>query len=304
MPEPEPYEPPALTGNAPADVAGRDRPPRRASGDSASCTRSPTSRLATISARLSAQVMAIVARSARVADGHEDPVPDERRGAGQDRGREVPAPLARRGRPGPREGDRHLLDLHRRARAERLHLHRAHRGLHGSRRRSRPVGGDRHALRPAARRSAGARHPDDRRGRGDGRPRALGERPARPRRADHGLRPSHLPGRGSRARACSARTAEELGSPRVETAKALEDAALAELQRRHPERELADQRRVLGRDRPRRRRDPGEAHAGDVRVRSRRGLVGAHPRAEARRPAHPARPRATSGRAPRSLSSL
>jgi citrate synthase len=34
------------------------------------------------------------------------------------------------------------------------------------------------------------------------------------------------------------RTAEELGSPRVETARALEQAALAELKRRHPEREL------------------------------------------------------------------
>jgi citrate synthase len=33
-------------------------------------------------------------------------------------------------------------------------------------------------------------------------------------------------------------TAEELGSPRVETAKALEVAVLAELRRRHPEREL------------------------------------------------------------------
>ena len=36
-----------------------------------------------------------------------------------------------------------------------------------------------------------------------------------------------------------ARTAEELGSPRVEAAKALEEAALAELGRRHPERVLA-----------------------------------------------------------------
>jgi citrate synthase len=35
------------------------------------------------------------------------------------------------------------------------------------------------------------------------------------------------------------RTAEELGSPRVETAKALERAALSELSRRHPERVLA-----------------------------------------------------------------
>ena len=35
------------------------------------------------------------------------------------------------------------------------------------------------------------------------------------------------------------RTAEELNSPRVETAKALEGAALEGLQRRHPERVLA-----------------------------------------------------------------
>ena len=41
-----------------------------------------------------------------------------------------------------------------------------------------------------------------------------------------------------RARLLS-RTAEELGSPRVETAKALEEAALAALQERHPERVLA-----------------------------------------------------------------
>ena len=34
------------------------------------------------------------------------------------------------------------------------------------------------------------------------------------------------------------RTAAELGSPRVDTATALEEAALAELKRRHPEREL------------------------------------------------------------------
>jgi citrate synthase len=33
-------------------------------------------------------------------------------------------------------------------------------------------------------------------------------------------------------------TATELGSPRVETARALEEAALAELRRRHPDREL------------------------------------------------------------------
>ena len=45
-------------------------------------------------------------------------------------------------------------------------------------------------------------------------------------------------GRRIRARLLS-RTADELGSARVETAKALEEAALAELGRRHPERVLA-----------------------------------------------------------------
>src|SRR5213076_1891648 len=49
-----------------------------------------------------------------------------------------------------------------------------------------------------------------------------------------------------------------------------------------------DERRVLLRDRPRRRRDPAAARAGDVRLLARRRLVGAHPRAEAHRPALPA----------------
>ena len=75
MPEPEPYEPAALTGNAPSDLQAE------------------TARLSAIwklgklneisdeqaradLARLSAEMMAIVARSARVADGHTDAVPD------------------------------------------------------------------------------------------------------------------------------------------------------------------------------------------------------------------------------------
>jgi citrate synthase len=76
MPDPEPYEPAALTGNAPADL------------------QSETARLAGVwklgklneisdeqarrdLGQLSAQMMAIVARSARVADGNNDPVPEE-----------------------------------------------------------------------------------------------------------------------------------------------------------------------------------------------------------------------------------
>jgi citrate synthase len=76
MPDPEPYEPAALTGRAPSDLQAE------------------TARLSAVwklgklneisdeqarddLSRLSAQMMAIVARSARVADGHTDPVPDE-----------------------------------------------------------------------------------------------------------------------------------------------------------------------------------------------------------------------------------
>jgi citrate synthase len=76
MPPPEPYEPVGLTGNAPADL------------------QTETARLAGVwklgklneisdeqaredLGRLSGQMMAIVARSARLADGHTDPVPDE-----------------------------------------------------------------------------------------------------------------------------------------------------------------------------------------------------------------------------------
>jgi citrate synthase len=76
MPEPEPYEPVGLTGKAPGDLQAQ------------------TARLAGLwglgklneisdgqaredLGRLSAQMMSIVARSARVADGHTDSVPDD-----------------------------------------------------------------------------------------------------------------------------------------------------------------------------------------------------------------------------------
>src|SRR4029450_4560932 len=76
MPDPEPYEPAKLTGNAPADLQAETA---RLSGEW------KLGKLNEISdeqarddlARLSAQMMAIVARSARVADGHTDAVPDD-----------------------------------------------------------------------------------------------------------------------------------------------------------------------------------------------------------------------------------
>jgi citrate synthase len=76
MPDPEPYEPARLTGNAPSDLQAETA---RLAGEWR------LGKLNEISdeqaredlGRLSAQMMTIVARSARVADGHVDPVPEE-----------------------------------------------------------------------------------------------------------------------------------------------------------------------------------------------------------------------------------
>lgn len=76
MPDPEPYEPAKLTGNAPADLQAETA---RLAGEW------KLGKLNEISdeqaredlGRLSAQMMSIVARSARVADGHTDAVPDD-----------------------------------------------------------------------------------------------------------------------------------------------------------------------------------------------------------------------------------
>ncbi len=75
MPDPEPYEPARLTGNAPADLQAETA---RLAGEW------KLGKLSEISdeqaredlGRLSAQMMSIVARSARVADGRTDTVPD------------------------------------------------------------------------------------------------------------------------------------------------------------------------------------------------------------------------------------
>jgi citrate synthase len=76
MPDPEPYEPARLTGNAPADLQAETA---RLGGEW------KLGKLNEISdeqaredlGRLSAQMMSIVARSARLADGKTDVVPDE-----------------------------------------------------------------------------------------------------------------------------------------------------------------------------------------------------------------------------------
>ncbi|MGZ8693202.1 MAG: citrate/2-methylcitrate synthase, partial [Gaiellaceae bacterium] len=76
MPDPEPYEPTRLTGNAPADLQAETA---RLAGEW------KLGKLNEISdeqaradlGRLSSQMMSIVARSARVADGRTDVVPDD-----------------------------------------------------------------------------------------------------------------------------------------------------------------------------------------------------------------------------------
>src|SRR5262249_9419415 len=76
MPEPEGYEPPSLTGNAPSDAQAEVA---RLSGvwKLGKIHEISDEQARDDLARLSAQVMALGARSARVADGHDDPVPDD-----------------------------------------------------------------------------------------------------------------------------------------------------------------------------------------------------------------------------------
>jgi citrate synthase len=76
MPDPEPYEPAKLTGNAPSDLQAETA---RLAG---AWKLGKLNEISDVQARedlgrLSAEMMAIVARSARVADGHTDAVPED-----------------------------------------------------------------------------------------------------------------------------------------------------------------------------------------------------------------------------------
>ena len=112
-------------------------------------------------ARASVMALSFVAQSARGIG--RPPVPQREVDKAQVDRRAVPDPLARRGRPEARRGDRRLLDLGRRARHERVDVHRPRRRLDRRRRRRGAVGGRRRAVRPAARRRAVARAEDARR---------------------------------------------------------------------------------------------------------------------------------------------
>ncbi len=236
MPDPEPYEPPSLTGNAPADAQAEIA---RLSGVWG------LGKLHQISdeqarddlARLSAQVMAIVARSARVADGHEDPVPDDVVATGTTAAEKFL--LRWRG-----EADsRHVKAI------DTYWICTAEHGLNASTFTARiaaSTGADAGAALSAAIGTlSGPLHGgapahvipmiDEVAAMGDPERwvKDLLDRGDRIMGFGHRIYRTEDP----RATLLSG-TAAELGSPRVETATALEEAALAELKRRHPEREL------------------------------------------------------------------
>jgi citrate synthase len=237
MPEPDPYEPPELTGNAPADAQAEIA---RLSGvwGLGKLTEISDEQARDDLGRLSAQVMSIVARSARVADGLEDAVPDDVVAGGKTAAERFL--LRWRGEADPR----HVTAI------DTYWICTAEHGLNASTFTARvaastgadagaamsaaigTLSGPLHGGAPAhvipmidevAAADDAEGYVDDLLSRGD---RIMG--------FGHRVYRAEDP----RARLLS-RTAEELGSARVESARALESAALAALQARHPDRVLA-----------------------------------------------------------------
>ena len=237
MPDPEPYEPIGLTGNAPADLQAETA---RLAGTW------KLGKLNEISdeqaredlGRLSAQMMSIVARSARVADGHADSVPDDVVAQGKTAAEKFL--LRWRGEADPRHAK--AIDTYWICTAEH--------GLNASTFTARIVastGGDcGAALSAAVGALSGPLH--------GGAPAyvlpmleevaAMGD-PERwvKETLDAGKRIMGFGHRVYRAEDPRSRilkrTARELGSPHVDVAEALEQAALAGLQERSPDRVLA-----------------------------------------------------------------
>ena len=143
--------------------------------------------------------------------------------------------------------------------------------------------------RPAARRRARARAADDRGGRTHRRRAGRGQGHPRPQGQADGLRAPRLPGRGP----ARPRAAGDGQAPRTrrayEVAAALEQAALAELRERRPDRAIETNVEFWAAVILDFAGVPAEDDARHVHLRAHRGLVRAHPRAEAARQAGPAR---------------
>ena len=237
MPDPEPYEPASLTGDAPADLQAETA---RIAGawDLGKLNEISDEQARKDLGRLSAQMMSIVARSARIADGKDDVIPDEVVAQGSTAAETFL--LRWRGEADPR----HVQAI------DTYWICTAEHGLNASTFTGRVVastGADCGAsLSAAVGALSGPLH--------GGAPAYV--KPMLEEVAAHGdaegwvrdalASGKRIMGFGHRVYRAEdprsrllKRTAQELGSPYVEVAEELEQAALAALQERHPERVLA-----------------------------------------------------------------
>jgi len=237
MPDPEPYEPAGLTGNAPSDLQAETA---RLSGvwGLGKLNEISDEQAREDLGRLSAQMMSIVASSARVADGKTDVVPDDVVAQGQTAAEKFL--LRWRGEADPR----HVKAI------DAYWISAAEHGMNASTFTARVVastGADVAAcLSAAVGALSGPLHGgapsrvldmlDDvaREGDAESYVKKLLDRGDRLMGFGHRVYRAEDP----RARVLR-RTARELESPRVEVAEALEQAALEELAARHPDRVLA-----------------------------------------------------------------
>jgi citrate synthase len=237
MPDPEPYEPARLTGNAPADLQAETA---RLAGEW------KLGKLNEISdeqaredlGRLSAQMMSIVARSARVADGKTDTVPDDVVARGQTAAEKFL--LRWRGQADPR----HVTAI------DTYWICTAEHGLNASTFTARvtaSTGADcGAALSSAVGALSGPLH-----GGAPAYVKPMLEEVVRTGNAEEWVKDAlanrkRIMGFGHRIYRAEdprsrllKRTAKELGAPNVETAEELERVALAALQERSPDRVLA-----------------------------------------------------------------
>jgi citrate synthase len=237
MPEPEPYEPVALTGNAPADLQAETA---RLAGmwKLGKLNEIADEQAREDLGRLSAQMMGIVARSARVADGNADPISEEVVAQGKTAAEKFL--LRWRGEADPK----HVKAI------DTYWICTAEHGLNASTFTARIVastGADcGAALSSAVGALSGPLH-----GGAPAYVKPMLEEAAQMGDAERWVREALQSGKrimgfghriyraeDPRSRILK-RTAQELGSPQIEIAEELEQAALKALQERHPERVLA-----------------------------------------------------------------
>ena len=251
-------------------------------------------------ARASVMALSYVAQSARGIYQPAVPQRTDRRMLHRDSA--FHDPLAGRAGPQARRGDRRLLGIGRRARPERLHVHRQGDRVDRRRRGGGAVRRHRRDERPAARRRARTGDPDDRRGRAHRRRAGGGPRRAGPQGEADGLRSPRVP-RGGSAGPGVARHGQETGGAALRGRRRARAGRADRTARASPRPRHRNQRRVLGGGDPGLRRGARQDDACDVHLRPHRGLVRAHPRTEAARQTRPPvgdlrRPRTRAARNP------